>query len=90
MSFGDKRLDESYDRWVTQTPEEYYGYNEDEETCVECGERFICETDIILCEKCMKLFDTDKLWKLHDKDKINALDFNESKKIREKFREKKR
>ena len=34
----------------------------------------------------MKLFDTDKLWKLHDKAKLDVLDFNESKKMREKFR----
>lgn len=27
MSFGDKRLDAAYDRWVTQTPEEYFGEN---------------------------------------------------------------
>lgn len=32
MSFGDKRLDESYDRWVTRSP--YEDYIE----CEECGE----------------------------------------------------
>ena len=25
MSFGDKRLDNAYDNWATQTPEEYFG-----------------------------------------------------------------
>jgi len=42
MSFGSKRLDDSFDRWVTQTPEEYYGTeDEDEEDatfdCCVCG-----------------------------------------------------
>lgn len=31
MSFGSKRLDASYDRWITQTPEEFFGVDEDEE-----------------------------------------------------------
>jgi hypothetical protein len=31
MSFGDRRLDQAYDRWATQTPEEYYGMDESEE-----------------------------------------------------------
>lgn len=30
MSFGNKRLDAAYDRWVTRTPEEA-GYYEDDE-----------------------------------------------------------
>lgn len=30
MSFGNKRLDDAYDRWVTQTPEEYFGYDEEQ------------------------------------------------------------
>jgi len=30
MSFGSRRLDEAYDRWATQTPEEA-GYYEEEE-----------------------------------------------------------
>ena len=34
MSFGTKSLDDSYDKWVTQTPEEYFGT----ERCPECGE----------------------------------------------------
>lgn len=34
MSFGNKQLDRAYDRWVTQTPEEYFGYCED----CECGD----------------------------------------------------
>ena len=31
MSFGNKRLDASYDKWVTQTPEDYFGNEEEEE-----------------------------------------------------------
>lgn len=31
MSFGDKRLDAAYDRWATQTPEEYFGEEEEDE-----------------------------------------------------------
>ena len=59
-------------------------------TCLECKKEFQQETDIQLCDKCMKKFDTDKLWKLHDQNKLDALDFNESKTMREKFRIKKR
>ena len=31
MGFGSKRLDAAYDKWVTQTPEEYFGENEEDE-----------------------------------------------------------
>jgi len=33
MSFGSKRLDDAYDRWATQTPEEagYYDEYDEEE-----------------------------------------------------------
>jgi hypothetical protein len=31
MSFGSKRLDEAFDRWITQTPEEYFGVDEDDD-----------------------------------------------------------
>jgi len=54
--------------------------------CLECGKEFSIQTDILLCDDCMKLFDTDKLWKLHDENKLCAIDFNESKKMREEFR----
>lgn len=37
----------------------------------------------------MNLFDTDKLWRLHDSNKLDALDFNESSELRERFRIKK-
>lgn len=31
MSFGNKRLDDAFDNWVTQTPEDYFHYEEEEE-----------------------------------------------------------
>jgi len=30
MSFGDKRLDRALDDWLTQTPEDYFGVDENE------------------------------------------------------------
>ena len=57
--------------------------------CLECGQFFYQERDLEICDKCVNLFNTDRLWKDHDNNKINALDFNESKKIREKYRIKK-
>ena len=55
-------------------------------TCLECKKDFYCDTDLQLCPKCMKKFDVDKLWKLHDKGELDALDFNERASIRERFR----
>jgi len=60
--------------------------DDDEATCLECGKRFEQDRDIQLCDKCMKLFDTDKLWDLHDRNIIDALDFNENRKMMENFR----
>ena len=57
--------------------------------CLECKKEFHIETDLLVCQDCMKLFDTDEIWRLHDNNKIDALDFNESKKFRERFRIKK-
>lgn len=57
--------------------------------CVECGKRDVYDRDLIVCDKCAKKFDLDKVWKLHDKNKLDALDFNESKSFRDKFRLKK-
>ena len=62
----------------------------DEAACLECGQIFIQERDIQLCDKCVKLFDLNKMWTLHDKNELDALDFNESKKMREMFRKKRR
>ena len=60
--------------------------NDELSRCLECGEFFDLDTDIQLCQECMKKFDVERLWKLHDNNELNALDFNESKKFREKFR----
>ena len=54
--------------------------------CLECKKDFICDRDIQLCDNCVEKFNLDKLWKLHDSNKLDALDFNESKSLREKFR----
>ncbi|MEK6869669.1 MAG: hypothetical protein AABX74_05535, partial [Nanoarchaeota archaeon] len=43
-----------------------------------------------LCDNCVNKFDLEKLWALHDKGKLDALDFNENKKLREQFRISKR
>jgi len=60
-------------------------------TCVNCKKTYVDESgsDIYLCGSCDALFDTDLLWKLHDKNELDALDFNESETFREKFRIKK-
>jgi hypothetical protein len=65
---------------------EEYGEDEADCYCLECGKHFHLETDLELCDKCMKKFDTEKLWKLHDQNKLDALDFNESQSFRERFR----
>jgi len=54
--------------------------------CLDCGKEMEIETDIQLCQNCMKNYDTNKLWELHDNNKLDALDFNEGKKFREQFR----
>lgn len=63
----------------------------DEDTltrCIECGEDFECDRDLQICDICSEDFDLDKLWKDHDENKIDALDFNESSIIRDKYRRK--
>jgi predicted amidophosphoribosyltransferase len=55
-------------------------------SCVECGEEFEQNTDLQICEMCLDEFDTDRLWQDHDNNVIDALDFNESAVIREKYR----
>lgn len=54
--------------------------------CLECGKEFRQERDLQICDNYINLFDTDKLWQDHDNNKIDALDFNESVKIRERYR----
>ena len=53
--------------------------------CLDCLEEMEIETDIQLCQTCMKNYDTDKLWSMHDNNEIDALDFNESPQFRQKF-----
>ena len=59
---------------------------ENEMMCLECDEVFELETDLWLCDKCIGKFDLKELWKLHDNNEIDALNFNESMVLREKFR----
>ena len=59
---------------------------DNEAICMECFKSFIQERDIQLCDKCVKKFDLDKLWKLHDKNELDALDFNSNRMLREGFR----
>ena len=54
--------------------------------CLECGKEFEQERDIQLCDNCIGRFDMEKLWKMHDNNKLDALDFNETQKFREQFR----
>lgn len=60
--------------------------DEDTAVCLECKAEFIQDRDIQLCDNCCDKFDLDKLWELHDGNKIDAINFNESKTIRERFR----
>jgi len=60
--------------------------NDELSRCLECGTWFYQERDLQLCDDCVDKFDTDKLWKLHDENKLDALDFNENPKLREQFR----
>ena len=60
--------------------------NDELSKCYECGKFFYQERDIQLCDNCVNKFDLNRLWALHDKGKLDALDFNENKKLREQFR----
>lgn len=53
MSFGNKQLDDAYDRWKTQSPDDYYGIVE----CRECGREFPQSFGGEYCEKCCNLID---------------------------------
>lgn len=65
---------------------QWAGITEIPRLCLDCLEEMEIETDIKLCQKCMKNYDTERLWKDHDKNKIDALDFNESEQMRNKYR----
>ena len=63
--------------------------NDELTRCLDCGKFFKQERDLEVCDICVDLFDTDKLWLDYDNNKIDALDFNERKSIRELYRIKK-
>lgn len=65
---------------------EWAGVPEVKSLCLDCLEEMEIETDIQLCQKCMKNYDTDRLWKDHDNNKIDALDFNESEQFRQSYK----
>jgi hypothetical protein len=50
--------------------------DEDEYCCLIC-EKETESMDIPLCEEHKKWFDLDKLWKMHDNNELDALDFIE-------------
>jgi predicted amidophosphoribosyltransferase len=54
--------------------------------CLECKKEFEDNLDIQLCDDCMKKFEVERLWQMHDNGELDALDFNESKVMRESFR----
>ena len=58
----------------------------DELNCLECKKTFELKWDLWVCEDCMELFDTEKIWRQHDNNELDALDFNESQSFREKYR----
>jgi len=60
--------------------------NDNSTLCVECGKSFIQERDIQLCDKCVDKFDLNLMWKMHDSNQLEALNFNENPELREKFR----
>lgn len=75
------------DEDVLDEDDEYNEENEyNEAECLECGGLFIQETDIQLCWTCAVKFDLKRLWKMHDNNELDALDFNERKSLRESLR----
>lgn len=53
--------------------------------CVCCNRNFLCDTDLFICGYCKPRYDLDLLWELHDMNKVNALDFNDSATFRKRF-----
>ena len=54
--------------------------------CLDCMKKMEIETDIQLCQTCMKNYDVELLWKCHDNNEIDALDFNDNPQMREDYR----
>lgn len=84
--FNENDEDISESQFIEEIIGEILENEENISICLECKKEFYLDKDIWLCDDCINKFDLDKLWKLHDLNKINALDFNENKKIRERFR----
>jgi hypothetical protein len=53
--------------------------------CLDCGKEEFYETDLLVCDECIKKYDAEKIWELHDNNQIDALDFNESEVFRKQF-----
>ena len=60
--------------------------NGDIAICLECKKEFIQARDLQVCDNCINKFDTDRLFADNDNNKVCALDFNESKSFRERYR----
>lgn len=60
--------------------------NDELSKCLECNSWFLQDRDIQLCDNCVGKFDLDKLWKMHDNNLLDALDFNEHDLFRKRFR----
>lgn len=54
--------------------------------CVNCHKNIEQERDIQICDNCQNKYNLEKLWKDHDNNKIDALDFNESQTIRNQYK----
>lgn len=61
MSFGDKRLDRAYDRWVTQTPEEYHHLAQRGIYACESCEQELPLLGIPLCRQCFLQWAREKI-----------------------------
>ena len=81
-----KEMEEVLDIYVKEDLEDRYLERENWAVCLECGKDFKQERDLQICDKCVDKFDLNRLWKEHDNNELDALDFNESKKMRERFR----
>jgi hypothetical protein len=74
-----KEYDKDKQEWICEC-------ENDIAICLECKKEFHQDRDIQLCDECVSKFDLDTLWELHDKDKLDVLDFNENELMRERFR----
>jgi len=65
------------------------GYDYDDgcscDVCLVCDKDFIRENDLQICDNCVPKYDLDLLWLRHDNNQLDALDFNESAKMRKEY-----